>query len=122
MDYGEISRMASAGIDFFSGANSEYKCIIPGVVTIVDGVEVSEPEKTFNIYGLIRAPRARDVDGEMIKASDKLGVFKGSPALENGYFVIVDGEKYRITESRPIRPSGVTVAYRPILRRVSIHG
>lgn len=122
MDYGEIGRLASAGIDFFSGSDSEYKCIAPGSVNIVNGVEVNEPEKTFKIYGLIRAPKARDVDGEMIKASDKLGIFKGSPELENGYFVIVDGEKYRITEARPIRPSGVTVAYRPILRRVSIHG
>lgn len=123
MNYNEISRMATAGIAFFSDGDGVFECITQqGGVVIEGGIEYDIPEKRVNIKGLIRSPRVREVDGEMIRATDKLGIFNNSVELKNGYQVMVDGEKYTIVEARPVRQTKTTVAYRPILRRISIHG
>lgn len=123
MNYAEIKNVASSGIDFFSDKDGVFDCISQaGGVKIVNGVEIDMPEISFKVKGFIRSPRAREVDGEMILATDKLGVFNSDAEIKNGYVIIIDGERYRISEARPIRPTGLTVAYRPILRRVSVHG
>lgn len=123
MNYAEIKRLASAGIAFFSDGDGEFKCIIQaGGVDIVGGVEVEKPEITTTIKGLVRSPRVREVDGEAIRVTDKLGVFNGDVEILNGYMVEIDGERYVVTEARPIRQTSTTVAYRPILRRVAVHG
>ena len=54
--------------------------------------------------------------------TDKLGVFNANVEIKNGYMVEIDGERYVVTESRPIRQTSTTIAYRPILRRVAVHG
>ena len=123
MNYAEIKRLASAGIAFFSDGDGEFKCIIQaGGVDIVGGVEVEKPEITTTIKGLVRSPRVREVDGETILVTAKLGVFNGDVEILNGYMVEIDGERYVVTEARPIRQTSTTVAYRPILRRVAVHG
>lgn len=123
MNYAEIKRLASAGIAFFSDGDGEFKCIIQaGGVDIVGGVEVEKPEIATTIKGLVRSPRVREVDGETIRVTDKLGVFNGDVEILNGYMVEIDGERYVVTEARPIRQTSTTVAYRPILRRVAVHG
>lgn len=123
MDYNNIARMASAGIAFFSDKNGEFKLITQGGgVEIVGGVEVEKPEVSTMIKGLVRAPRTREVDGETIRVTDKLGVFNNQVEIKNGHQIEIDGERYVIVEARPIRPTGLTVAYRPIMRRVAVHG
>ena len=131
MNYAEIKRLASAGSAFFSDGDGEFKCIIQaGGVDIVGGVEVEKPEITTTIKGLVRSPRVREVDGETIRlraarlrsVADKLGVFNGDVEILNGHMVEIDGERYVVTEARPIRQTSTTVAYRPILRRVAVHG
>lgn len=123
MDYGEIARMATDGIKFFSDGDGKFTCVTnKGGTRIVNGVEVYRPEVTTTITGLIRSPKVREVDGEMITATDKIGIFTNDVELENGYQVFVDGQKYTIVEARPVRQTGTTVAYRPILRRIAIHG
>ena len=95
MNYTNIAQMAKSGIAFFSDHNGVFKLITSGGgVEIVGGVEVEKPEQSTTIKGLIRAPKIREVDGE----------------------------RYVVVEARPIRPTGITVAYRPILRRVAVHG
>lgn len=123
MNYAEIKRLASAGIAFFSDGDGEFKCIIQaGGVDIVGGVEVEKPEITTTIKGLVRSPMVREVDGETIRVTDNLGIFNGDVEILNGYMVEIDGERYVVTEARPIRQTSTTVAYRPILRRVAVHG
>lgn len=123
MNYESIARMAANGINFFSDGNGEFDCITQqGSVNIVGGVEIKKPETVEKIKGLVRSPKVREVDGEHIRVTDKLGVFNNAVELKNGYHVIIDGERYVITEARPIRQTSVTVAYRPIMRRVSVHG
>lgn len=122
MNYGNIANLATAGIAFFSDSDGYFDCITQqGSVEIVNGVEVNKPEIRTKIYGLVRSPRVREVDGERIIATDKLGVFNNAVELKNGYQVIIDGERYIIKETRPIRQTSTTVAYRPIMRRVSVH-
>lgn len=123
INYNEVARMATVGINFFRGGSGEFECETnKGGTKIIDGVEIYEPKESFKIRGFIRSPKQREVDGETILATDKLGVFDNSVPIENGYTVIVDGEKYIIAEARPIRQTNVTVAYRPILRRVAVYG
>lgn len=123
MNYNEIARMATEGINFFSDGNGEFKCITQrGSVEIIVGEEVEKPEISVMIKGLIRSPKVREVDGETIRATDKLGVFNNKVEIKNGYHIAVDGELYVVVEARPIRQTNVTVAYRPILRRISVHG
>lgn len=123
MNYNEIARMATEGINFFSDSNGEFKCITQrGSVEIIGGEEVEKPEISVMIKGLIRSPKLREVDGETIRVTDKLGVFNNKVEIKNGYHIDVDGELYVVVEARPIRQTNVTVAYRPILRRISVHG
>ena len=123
MKYANIARMAKSGIAFFSDSNGVFKLITSGGgVEIVGGVEVEKPEQSTTIKGLIRAPKIREVDGETIRVTDKLGVFDADIEIKNGNQIEVDGERYVVVEARPIRPTGITVAYRPILRRVAVHG
>ncbi|WWD12977.1 head closure Hc1 [Escherichia phage WaterSpirit] len=123
MNYNEIARLATAGINFFSDGAGEFKCITQqGSVDIVGGEEVEKPEISVMIKGLIRSPRTREVDGETIRVTDKLGVFTNSVEIKNGYHIDVDGERYIVVEARPVRQTNITVAYRPILRRVAVHG
>lgn len=122
MNYGNIANLATAGIAFFSDSDGYFDCITQqGNVEIINGVEVEKPEVRTKIYGLVRSPRTREVDGERIMATDKLGVFNNAVELKNGYQVIIDGERYTIKETRPIRQTSTTVAYRPIMRRISVH-
>lgn len=123
MNYNEIARMATEGINFFSDGNGEFKCITQrGSVEIIGGEEVEKPEISVMIKGLIRHPKVREVDGETIRVTDKLGVFNNKVEIKSGYHIDVDGELYVVVEARPIRQTNVTVAYRPILRRISVHG
>lgn len=123
MNYNEIARMATEGINFFSDSNGEFKCITQrGSVEIIGGEEVEKPEISVMIKGLIRSPKVREVDGETIRVTDKLGVFNNKVEIKNGYHIDVDGELYVVVEARPIRQTNVTVSYRPILRRISVHG
>lgn len=123
MNYKEIRRLASDGIAFFSDGDGEFKCITQsGGVDIIGGEEVERPETFTTIKGLVRSPRAREVDGEAIRVTDKLGVFNADVEIKNGYMIEIDGERYVVTESRPIRQTSTTIAYRPILRRVAVHG
>lgn len=123
MNYNEIARMATEGINFFSDGNGEFKCITQrGSVEIIGGEEVEKPEISVMIKGLIRSPKVREVDGETMRVTDKLGVFNNKVEIKNGYHIDIDGELYVVVEARPIRQTNVTVAYRPILRRISVHG
>lgn len=123
MNYNEIARMATEGINFFSDGKGEFKCITQrGSVEIIGGEEVEKPEISVMIKGLIRSTKVREVDGETIRVTDKLGVFNNKVEIKNGYHIDVDGELYVVVEARPIRQTNVTVAYRPILRRISVHG
>ena len=123
MNYNEIARLATAGINFFSDGAGEFKCITQqGSVDIVGGEEVEKPEISVMIKGLIRSPRTREVDVETIRVTDKLGVFTNSVEIKNGYHIDVDGDRYIVVEARPVRQTNITVAYRPILRRVAVHG
>lgn len=123
MNYEQIRSMASAGINFFSDGTGEFDCITqPGSVEIVGGIEVEKHEIKVKIKGLVRAPRTREVDGETIRVTDKLGVFNADVELKNGYQIDIDGERYVMVETRPIRPTSITVAYRPIMRRIAVHG
>ncbi|QDH94241.1 hypothetical protein [Escherichia phage vB_EcoS_PHB17] len=123
MNYANIARMATNGIAFFSDKDGEFKLITQrGGVDIVGGVEVEKPEISTTIKGLVRSPRTREVDGETIRVTDKLGVFNNEVEILNGQHIEIDGERYVIVEARPIRQTSTTVAYRPIMRRIAVHG
>lgn len=122
MNYNEIYHLASSGIEFFSDDDGEFVLVVPGSVSIVDGVEVVQPEARATINGCIREFKSRDIDGEMILAGDKRGIFNADVPIRKGMRVIVDGEAYNVVDPRAIKPTGTVIAYRPVLRRISVHG
>lgn len=123
LNYNDVARAATSGINFFRGGTGEFDCeSTEGGTSIIDGVEFHEEKKKFKVRGFVRSPKLREVDGEIIIATDKIGVFDNSVEIANGYNIIIDGMRYTVIEARPIRQVDVTVAYRPILRRVAIHG
>ncbi|QJT70538.1 UNVERIFIED_ASMBLY: ribonucleoside-triphosphate reductase [Shigella phage 2019SD1] len=90
MNYNEIARMATEGINFFSDGNGEFKCITQrGSVEIIGGEEVEKPEISVMIKGLIRSPKFREVDGETIRVTDKLGVLTTSLKLRTGIILML---------------------------------
>lgn len=123
MDYNAIREMASSGIAFFSDGDGEFEIITSrGGVTIGDdGKEYYAPEQRGTVYGLVRDIKARDINGETILPGDKRGIFNADTAIEVDMVVIVDGEHWVVTDARPIKPTGTVVAYRPILRRISVN-
>lgn len=123
MNYQKIAKLATAGISFFSDSSGYFNCITQaGSVQIVNGVEVEVPEVTAKIYGYVRNPRDIEVNGETIRATDKLGCFTNAVDLMAGFKVDIDGERYEIINPRPVRQTATTVAYRPVMRRIAVHG
>lgn len=125
MNYAALQKLAKDGIGFFADpmlGGGECTLIRGGGVTMVNGVEVVQPEEVLTIQGVIRDIQARDVNGDTIRADDKRGIFTFEEYINKGNWIVVDGVKYEVVDPRPIKPSGTVVAYRPILRRVALYG
>lgn len=123
INYNEVARLATSGINFFRGGSGEFDCVTSASGTkMVNGEEVYEPKQTVAVKGFVRDPKFREIDGEAILANDKLGCFDNSQKIEKGFQIVIDGEAYVVTDPRPIRQTNVTVCYRPILRRVAAYG
>lgn len=123
MNYQEIASLANEGIEFFSDENGSFNCITQaGSVRMVGGVEVEQPEVTAMLRGFVRNPRDIEVNGDTIRANDKLGCFTNAVPLMAGFKVDIDGERYEIINPRPVRQTATTVAYRPVMRRIAVNG
>lgn len=125
MNYKAIAKKAASGIKFFSdpaAGGGNRKMFIPAEIEYIDGYEVLKPEREFDVVGVVRQAKVKDIDGESIMKGDYLGVFNADTEIKSGYFIVIDGQRFAVADPRPIRPSGVTVAYRPVLRMVAING
>ena len=123
MNYNEIESITRAGINFFSDANGVYEMSTgAGYVEIVNGVEVEVPAQTFQLKGLVREIKTRDIDGEFTQFGDKRGIFTAQVEIKQGYQIKVDSETFVVIDPRPVKPTGTVVGYRPILRRVATYG
>lgn len=123
MNYGEISNMIKSGVAFF-GNGKEYNFFTDqGTKRIVGGVEVEIEREKIPIRGVIRAAKMRDIDGEGVMAGDWLGFFEADTEIKKGYAICINGERYIVTDPRPVMPDGENVvAYRPVMRRIAVHG
>lgn len=123
MNYKQVESLMRQGIEFFSDGDGLFTVFMgPGSVEMVNGVEVPSSPPIGQIKGVIREIKTRDVDGEYIQFGDKRGIFPASSNLQEGWVILVDGERYTIVDPRPVKPTGTVVAYRPILRRVAMYG
>lgn len=125
MNYAAMAKRAARGIKFFSDSAGNWgvhTLVRGGWVTMVDGYEVMTPEESFFVNGVVRRATARDVDGEAIRAEDILGIFDNKEVIQKGNWMIVEGVRYEVADARPIRPSGLVVAYRPVFKRVAMYG
>ena len=123
MNYADIEAINRAGVNFFSDAGGVYSMSTGvGYVDVVNGVEIDVPAETFQIKGLVREIKNRDIDGEFIQFGDKRGVFTAEVEIKQGYQITVDGEVFVVTDPRPVKPTSIVVGYRPILRRVATYG
>ena len=123
MDYSQIEGMARGGIAFFADSSREMKLIKIGESGFdSNGYEIPAKETAYAILGATRRPKAKEVDGDTIRASDILGIFNNDYEIAQGDFVEIDGVRYVVTDARPVQSSLVPVAYRPVLRRVAVNG
>lgn len=124
MQYSEIQKLASEGILSFTEIPLGGDCILitGGGVIMAGGQEVELDEVQTPIRGVIRDINARDVNGDTIRAGDRRGIFTHDVPMDKGNWILSEGVRYEVADARPIKPAGTVVAYRPILRRVAIHG
>lgn len=123
MNYSQVESLMRSGINIFSDGDGAYTMTTGvGYVDVINGVEVEVPAQSFQIKGLVREIKNRDIDGEFIQFGDKRGIFTSEVEIKQGYQVTVDSEVYMVVDARPVKPTGTVVAYRPILRRVATYG
>lgn len=122
MNYGEIYNHVATGIQFFGNGQKHKFYTNQGTVEIVSGVEVEIARQSVEIEGVLRQAKKRDIDGEAIIAGDWLGFFGADTPIKKGYEVCLHGEHYVVVDERPVMPGGEILAYRPIMRRVTVHG
>lgn len=123
MNYADIEAINRAGVNFFSDAGGVYNMTTgAGYVEVINGVEVDVPKQTFQIKGLVRDIKNRDIDGDFIQFGDKRGIFTAEVEIKQGYQITVDGEVFVVVDPRPVKPTTTVVGYRPILRRVATYG
>lgn len=122
MNYGEIHRQINAGVRFFGNGQKHMFYTTQGSVTMVGGVEVPAERQTVEIEGVLRQAKKRDIDGESVIAGDWLGFFGSEIAIKKGYEVCLHGERYTVVDERPVMPGGDVLAYRPVMRRIAVHG
>lgn len=123
MNYSQVESLMRSGINIFSDGDGIYTMTTgAGYVDVIDGVEVEVPAQSFQIKGLVREIKNRDIDGEFIQFGDKRGIFTSEVEIKQGYQIAVDSEVYVVVDARPVKPTSTVVAYRPILRRVATYG
>lgn len=125
MNYKAIQARASAGIKFFSDADGVFNKYTKGAGGGIDpetGKDIIPGEVVMTIKGAIRNVNDSDINGETILAGDKRGFFTHDVPIMEGDEIEVDGERYRVVNARPVKPTGTVVAYRPVLRRVATYG
>lgn len=123
MNYSQVESLMRSGINIFSDGGGTYTMTTGvGYVDVIDGVEVEVPAQSFQIKGLVREIKNRDIDGEFIQFGDKRGIFTSEVEIKQGYQITVDSEVYVVVDARPVKPTSTVVAYRPILRRVATYG
>lgn len=105
------------------GSKSAFKVIRGGSgVTMVNGVETYQQESERAVVGFVRRPKTHEVDGDLIIATDWLGNFTNEVEIRQGDYMIIHGERYIVTDARPLAPTGDVISYRPIMRRVAVNG
>lgn len=123
MNYSQVESLMRSGINIFSDSDGIYTMTTgAGYVDVIGGVEVDVPVQSFQIKGIVREIKNRDIDGEFIQFGDKRGIFTSEVEIKQGYQITVDSEVYVVVDARPVKPTGTVVAYRPILRRVATYG
>lgn len=123
MDYSQIESMARGGIAFFADPNRPMSLIKQGEYGFDEnGFEIQPMEQIIPISGATRRPKAKEVDGDTIRASDILGIFNNDHEIDQGDFIEIDGVRFVVVDARPVQSSLVPVAYRPVLRRVAVNG
>lgn len=124
VNYADVQRMTDQGINSFANGGSFDIITSKGTIEIVNGEEVSKPEVRGKVTGAIRGIEYKYIDGQSILSGDKRGFFTNETPIENGMIIIINGEHWRVVDSRPVDPlqNGEPIAYRPIIRRVASYG
>lgn len=122
MDYTNIKGQVNSAVKFF-GNSKVYKFYTgSGTVEIVSGVESGVSRQTVEISGVLRQAKKRDIDGESILVGDWLGFFGADTPIEKGYELCINNERYIVVDNRPVMPGDAVLAYRPVMRRISVYG
>lgn len=104
MDYEKAKQTAMRMI----GKNGmAYQVVRGGGVEVVNGIEQTKEEKTFEVKGVRFSYGPRQVQSPSELTSSLIQI---------GDFVIMDGKKWRVVAPNPLQPTDVIIYYELQLR------
>ncbi len=96
---------------------TSYSVTRKGAITVINGLEVTEPDRIFSTTGVKTDYQPQEIDGTLIKTGDIRIVFQAEPEIKIGDLVLVDGVKHRVLQSNPVKPADLMLCFRAQLRR-----
>lgn len=89
-----------------------------GGTTIRDqfGKEITTPEITATVTGVITEYSSREIDGSLIATGDKklAATFETEVRIDD--HIEIDGKKWRVVQPNPVKPADVLISYNIQLR------
>lgn len=109
-------RMRATATRLVGGNGAEFAVTRKGIVKVIGGKEVKEPDLSFTSTGVRTDYRPGEIDGTVILNGDVRIVFTADSELRVGDMVSIDGKQYRIINPNPVKPATLLLCYRAQLR------
>lgn len=118
MNYAALAKNAATQIKA-AGTAMTLRVTTPGAYDPATGEEAGATVKDHPCYGVLKSVEFKMIDGTNILASDQMALVGGSDLPVNpgpGDTWIVGADAYTVVAWRPVRPGGVVVLHKVVLR------
>lgn len=119
MDYSKAKQTAMRMI---SKNGMTYQVVRGGGVEIVNGIEQTKEDETFEIkgvrfsYGPRQTQYPSELTSSLIQAGDVKLMCTADSEIKVGDFVIMNGQKWRVVSPNPFQPADIVIYYELQLR------
>lgn len=96
---------------------AKYQVYRKGKVSIVNGKEVVTESVSFTAIGIKTNYNPIEIDGTVIQSGDIQMVFSADAELNINDLVTIDGEKWLIKQTNPVKPADILICYKAQLRK-----
>lgn len=112
-------RMQKTAMRLLTENGTEYSVTRTTPRQMVNGVEIPGSKSTFTATGVKTEYSPHEIDGTVILTGDIRLTFKAEPDIEVDDVVDIDGAKWRVVQSNPVKPATLMLCYKAQLRRVN---